>query len=407
MDHPPFNIFSQRLDPEGVLAALRERLPEHEVSLHPDGTWAVAKGEWKRGWLKKSLGIKVEHDPSYYAGPDWQAHLAGMASYLGRFPRSESRPDVFGYLPGLAFALRFSLDPGPVDNDPRRELVFEMARLMEGVIFLPTCLLDCEGRVLLAADGQMDEEAALPAHTPMEPAKAAQPENDGQPELHPPAAGRIEARLILMVNLAWRGFLELDSSPGGEAERQDKVELLRRTPAWQAAEPWEVEALETPAGELDSETTHRLTWQSEGAVVLAWALQLAGLPAYDQQVDIDALLELRDRLLKGSLTPALRDTEEIDRLAFQMLAIHWRLRQFAIEGTAMDFAAYAPRAWCGAMDLSLTTLIGNDLAIGGVPVADASEEARIMADGNMEERRKACHWVLGHEAVYSANDTAT
>ena len=411
MNHPPFNIFTQRLDPEGTLARLLELLPNSEVSYHADGTWAAISGCWKRGWLKKALTLKVQNNPDYYAGDEWRTQLAGMANYFRQFPGSEAREDVFGFFPCLKFALSFTLDPDPVDGDPRQELIFEMVKFMEGVIFLPTCLLDGEGRVLLAANGENDPDATLPTNAVVFFKKGFSTEegieNDAEHELRPPTLEQIQARLVLMAALVDRGVMEDSPDIEGEQQRAALVKGLRGSLAWELAEPFEREALECPAGELKDQTTRNLEWLSEGAMVLAWALQLADLPAYDEQVDVYVLYDVRDRLIEGSVVSVLRDAQVIDKLAFQMLAIHWRLQQYSLESKALDFVDYAKRAWCGPMDLSLAKLIDNDLAVGNAPFVVAPEEAWRCANGIMQERRKAAHWLLGHEPVYSENDAST
>jgi hypothetical protein len=142
-------------------------------------------------------------------------------------------------------------------------------------------------------------------------------------------------------------------------------------------------------------------------MVLAWALELAELPSYDQQVDVHELYKVAEHLEASESPPSLRPRSDLEQLAFQMLAIHWRLTEFSVTPKAMDFEEYAPRAWCGAMDLSLARLVDHDLAVRGVPLSQASEEAWKIASGIMEERRRAIHWLLGHDPVYSENDTST
>jgi hypothetical protein len=142
-------------------------------------------------------------------------------------------------------------------------------------------------------------------------------------------------------------------------------------------------------------------------MVIAWALGLVELPAYDEQVDVQKLYEIADRLSQDGVDTEKRSPAEIAQLSFQMLAIHWRIRQFSLDKKPMDFVAFAPKAWCGPMDLGLARIIDNDLAIGSCPIGKAAESAWKCAGGIMEERRKAIHWVLGHDPVYSENDTST
>lgn len=410
MPSAPYNIFTQHCNPDGALAKLKELLPEAEVTQHPDGHWSKIKGTWKRGWLKKALTLTVNHDPTYYAGPGWHTQVDGMAGYFSKFPDAKRRQDLFSYLPGLSFALSFILDPDPVDEDPRQAVIFEMVQFLDGVIFLPGCLLDSHGRPIVAADGESDPEAALPAHEPAahheggEPTARVGGAEDAVGE--PPDAERVISRLILLASLVERGLLETESPRQAERLRQEMVEGLHESVASEAEE-WEVHALHTPIGGLDEKLKWKLPWLSEGAMVLAWSLELTELPAYDVQVDTKALHEIAKKVARAQPGPALRPAFDIQTLAFQMLAIHWRLRQFYLKGEPMDFVAYAPKAWCGPMDLSLARLADNDLEVRGKPLSRSSEEAWKTAAGIMEERRTAINWLMGHHPIYSETDTST
>lgn len=408
MAQSPVNIFSQHRKPQEVLEALRQLLPEAAIQTDDTGGWTSAKGTWKRGWLKSALHLEVRHDPSYYSGEGWSKQLSGMAGYFSRFPSAKKRPEAFGYLPGLTFAVSFMLSPGAVADDPRQEVIHQIARLLDGVIFLPGLLLDAEGRVLIAAEGDADPEATLPMHEPKEGLTVESGDEKAAPPQagEPPAEARVVSRLILMTALAKRGFME--SLPGPEPARQEMVAEVRGSDAWREAEPLEIEELEAPVGTLAGKSAWRLPWMAEGAAVLAWSLGLMKLPAYDEEVIMDDLVAAVSAMEDGTRRPELRPLDEIDALSFQMLAIHWRLRQFETEAAAMDFKAYAPRAWCGPMDLSLARLSeNNDLEVAGQTLAEASEEAWKRASGIMHERRMAAHWLLGHAAVYSENDTST
>lgn len=412
MANPPVNIFSQHCKPDEVLQALKKLLPNTVVETDDTGVWKSVKATWKRGWLKSSLELTVTHDPEYYAGAKWSAQLAGMAGYFRRFPKFQPDAALFSYIPGLAFAVSFTLQPGTVENDPRQAVIYEIARLVEGVIFLPGCLLDAEGHVLFSAEHEPDPEAKLPAHEPKADAAAEQAESlqhtpaaAPPPLAGPPSQERVVNRLLLMGALVNRSAIE--SSPDAELVRKEMVHGLQGSEIWREAEPAELAELETPAGRLSEKSVWRLPWQAEGAAVLAWALGLMELPPYDEQVEVGRLFEVISTLEEGESQPELRPPNELDALSFQMLAIHWRLRQFQVEPKTMDLVDYAPRAWCGPMDLSLARLAGSNIEIKGVPLAEATEEDWKTTSGIMHERRMAIHWLLGHAAVYSENDTAT
>lgn len=166
MPAPPVNIFTQNFIPEDALTRLVELIPEGGDVVHTAGQWSQITGKWKRGWLQSPLTLRVTHSPEYYAGDDWPNQLRGMANYVGKFPGSEKRTELSEYIMGLSFALSFVAESDLVDNDPRLDVVFEMARFLDGVVFLPTCLLDAFSRVIVSADGQLDPDAKLPEHTP-------------------------------------------------------------------------------------------------------------------------------------------------------------------------------------------------------------------------------------------------
>jgi hypothetical protein len=403
MAPPPINIFSQHRKPEEVLQLLRQLLPEAVVETSENGVWSCVRGTWKRGWLKGALHLEVRHDPDYYAGEGWGDQLSGMAGYFRQFPGASQRPELFGYLPGLSFAVNFIIDPAFTDDDPRQEVIAAVARLVDGVIFLPGCLSDAEGRLIISADDDADPEAQLPAH---EPVQNEDPEPaDEPPACDPPTESRVISRLTFMGALVNRGFME--EHPEGEALRLKMLDGFRGSDAWQKGEKDEIQALETPVGELPERLGWELPWLSEGAAVLAWSLGLMELPAYDEQVETDELYKVIGNLENEALAPKLRSPEELEKLSSQMFCIHWRLRQFSVEPKAMDLAEFAPRAWWGAMDLSLARLRNNDLEIQGAPLIEASEEDWKCTSGIMEERRKAIHWLLGRSPVYSETDTST
>lgn len=409
MSASPVNLFSQHCRPDEALAKLQGLLPDGGVVTYGDGHWAQITGKWKRGWLKSALTLIVTHSPAYYAGAEWPIQVRGMNNYLGKFTGSEKRSDLPGYIMGLSFALSFLAESDFVDDDPRLEVIFEMASFLDGVVFLPTCLLDSSGKTIVSADGESDPDAKLPDHTPVavEAEEMGEVDEDHEGSVEPPALEQAVARFGLMVALVERGFLEQGPVKKGEVERLRILEDLKRADIWTEAEEWESRALEAPVGRLDDKIQWKLPWLSEGAVVLAWALRLSDLPPYDEQVDVQILYQIRDKVMASRRECELRSLEEMETLSKRMLAIHWRLRQFYIKKEAMDFAEYAPRAWWGAMDLGLARLIDNDLEINGRALASAPEESWRCASGIMEERRTAVLWLLGASDRYSEVDTST
>lgn len=183
--------------------------------------------------------------------------------------------------------------------------------------------------------------------------------------------------------------------------------VLKDSESWNEAEEWEAQVLEAPVGTLSPKLRWKLPWLSEGAAILGWALRQIELPAYDKQVKVESLYRIRDAIKSAGIGLDLRPSEEMDILSNQMLAIHWRLRQFSVKRESMDFAEYAPRSWWGELDLGLARLINNDLEVNGCTIAESTEESWRCASGIMEERRTAILWLLGAADKYSEVDTST
>lgn len=449
MAFPPVNIFTHKRDPEGTLSRLLQLVPGATVTRRGDGSWQSVQMTWKRGWLKKPLVMTANHDPDYYSDPGWQVQKDGMRNYAGSFPGADTRPDVLEYLPHLAFSFNFILEGDPEAADPRMDVIFQMAQHVDGILFLPGQFLDSFGQVLISADGQNNPEARVPVieaananpgqrveailegfgffdataqsalrpnpddhwETPEEKERRIDErvkailEEVGQLRVPPPEPDRILRRFLMLAALARRGFME--SSGESEAMRQKIIRSLKAQGAWEEAEDWESKALETPVGNLGEKLGWKLPWLCEGAAVLAWAMGLYPLPAYDQEADVSQLDEIASGVMSGDLTPTFRSQEEIKVLKKQMHAIHWRLRQFYLKPQPMDFVAFAPTAWWGAMDLSLARIQDQDLEVCGQALADAPEEDWKRTSGILEERRTAIHWLLGDSEIYSKTDTSS
>lgn len=403
MSFPPINIFSHRRDPEGTLAQLTKLAPNIKVTRRSDRVWQKAEIEIKRGWFKKSLTLQVNHDPDYYSGDGWQKQLSGMQGYFGSFAGADQRRDLFAYLPHLNFAFNFILDPDPVEDDARWNIVFKAAEAVQGVIFLPGQLLDSAGSVILSQEAERDPEAIVPTIKGASP----EPQMMEEPEVRvdPPTLERVVMRFLLLSRMAMRGFMDTD--PSEEQARQDLVQHLKSHGTWSEAEPWEVRALEARIGSLPEKDQWSLTWKTEGALVLAWSLGLTSLPEYDQEGNIQDLHSITEAVEDGTATLALRSRTEMEKLDAQLLAIHWRVRQFYLKREAIDFAAFAPTAWFGPLDLTRARLTNNDLDIHGKAISECDEESWRRVSGIMEERRKALNWLLGGSSVYSECDTGT
>ena len=372
---------------------LLSHMPGTPVQYHPDGSWAQIEAQWSNIPGAPPLSFLVRHDPSIYAGKGREKELKIVQNSLSVFRGIDKRKDVRNYFNGMNFVIAFALEPQFVKQDPRQAIILDLAEALQGVILLSWTAMDANCHTILDVDGKSDPKAKLPFLT--------------QEKEEPPGLGKIRNRLTLMIYLVERSFMENDDDVENENWRRQSLESVLWTPPWAMAEPWEREALETPVGKLDPKIRWKLSWYAEGAIFLAWSLNLAQLPAYDSQVDPNVLMDLLPKLMSADPLPEPRSLREVHDAAFQMLAIHWRVREFHARRNPIDFAAVAQKAWCGPMDLSMARIMEKDLMIGDRPIAKAEERLCACTNGNMEERRRTAHWLLGREPVYSKNSTST
>lgn len=222
----------------------------------------------------------------------------------------------------------------------------------------------------------------------------------------PPPAERVACRALVLAAVAARSFVETQrSSEDSTAFQQDLVAWLDEIGAGAECEPRERRLLEAPVGTLSAADAVNGSWDAEAMVVLAWALGRVELPAFDApckpRVVADALGFWQERAQSVLCAPSLRGPAEIDALANALFAVHWRLREFSLRRTAMDFRASAEHAWFGPLDLSGVPLVEDDLAIDGAPLAPVPEQRWRECLSIAAERHRAVNWLLGYEPVYA------
>ena len=103
-----------------------------------------------------------------------------------------------------------------------------------------------------------------------------------------------------------------------------------------------------------------------------------------------------------------RPAAEIDRFASHVTVVGWRLRQFGIVPTPMDYVGYLRQhgsfteTW-----LEQLRFVNGDLAIGNCAIADCTADLVAHCRGSADERRIAAYWLQGDDATYSKVDPAT
>ncbi len=228
----------------------------------------------------------------------------------------------------------------------------------------------------------------------------------------PPTPDRVAARAIVLSAVACRALIEKDAEkPGAEQLRKHVVEWLTRIGVADEMEQSETALLSTPLGKLDKKTTVDATWSSEGMVVLAWVLGCASLPAFYKECEpsdvANAMGFLGERGTTVLRRPELRDAGEVLVAEETYLTVHWRLRQFSIEPSPMDFAAYVSSCKWGPLRLDELELCEGDLAVRGVRIdrLDYAEFRRTLSI--VQERHRAFNWLIGWDSAYSQVTTDT
>ena len=119
---------------------------------------------------------------------------------------------------------------------------------------------------------------------------------------------------------------------------------------------------------------------------------------------------------KGLLTDAtLRPVPELQGLRRRLLAIHWRLTNFYVQPTAIDFIRFTEEsfgnfdrtAWFSAAEVADLPLVEGDLAIRGERLDQASPEDFSVTRSIAHERHLAANWLCEGPEKYSATDVST
>jgi hypothetical protein len=228
----------------------------------------------------------------------------------------------------------------------------------------------------------------------------------------PPDAIRVLRRALAMSCVICRSFIEIDE------DRQFSEGLLVRMRDWivrigldEEFEPSEMAMIQAPIGDLDRRDVVNGTWRSEGLLVLAWALRRHDMLPHDVMavpVEVSNAIGFLAEDALSSAQPELRSQEELDGFDSVQLALHWRLRDFSLRPSAMNFRDFVEHCeWAKLKIDALTTLVDNDIAIDGVRI-DLADAPRVhQCHSAAMERHQAINWLRGWGALYSEVDTST
>ena len=433
MPAEPITFFSHKLDPAGVARVLRALAP-HLRMTGTDENWTSIDIAESRGLLRRAATIRFNNDPGYYTGAEWERQRSGMLGYFSQFQLGPLLPRVAATIDSFRFAVATIAQP-EIDlqsDDPRVKYVLAVATHLDAAIFTPSALRDARGRVLVGPGGQSDPAAVWPAAaapagaapgasvtvpaTPGAGASAGAGAEEGdEPEVQPPTPHRVARRALALAAVAGRALLEQEdpSDAGVEEVRQSINAWVDAVGLRDELEPDEEALLRQELGEPEEQAAIDGCWRLEGLSVLAWALGTFELPRHDQTIEPPALLRsvhfLDAPAAKAMIVDAtLRPRDELGAMAAKLLAVHWRLRQFRVDGgqPIADWPSHAKNAWF-PLNLADVPLKGGDLAIGDAAIADADDGLLQLASSIAQERHQAINWLAGDSEVYSETDTPT
>lgn len=415
----PINIFSRMAEPEKVVRVLRD----FGLEFLQDG------GD--RDWTKIVVPVEIEgvdstltitHSVEYYSEPNWSAQMAGMRGYFSRFPPSDNREQAMCLTTTFRFSLGTIFEPDfNPEGDVRLDIVFQIAEMLDGVLFTPSGLRDANGRILLSMDeDDHDPEAVWPKvigrlHIDGSAlsSKGEEEEYVESEEFEPPAADRVARRTLALAAVTMRALLEQDAhDPEANEVYQEMLKWLEGIDLQDELEPDEWKVVQRPLGKLQPQDQINATWRFEGLGVLAWALGLFEIPDCDQLVDTNVLLracgmldvELSRQILGN---PQLRPLEELQAKQKELFALHWRLRNYDLDSKVMDFEEFARKCWFGPLSVDGLTIIDGDLGLFDKRLDQANEEEFSLAYSTARERHLAINWLCDGPFLYSEADEST
>jgi len=89
------------------------------------------------------------------------------------------------------------------------------------------------------------------------------------------------------------------------------------------------------------------------------------------------------------------------------LALHWRLKDFHIDRSAIDFTDFARTCWFGPLDLTAAPIVDGDLALRGERIDRAPDDVFEIAMSAAQERHQAVNWLFEGPERYSQTCKST
>ncbi|MEM7011060.1 MAG: DUF4272 domain-containing protein [Verrucomicrobiota bacterium] len=138
----------------------------------------------------------------------------------------------------------------------------------------------------------INPDARIPDFPEVEEVSYQAGDDEEEEECEPPDANRVARRMCCLEAVAARGLIDMNLMQGNPPayKTEGVLNWVDQIGIRVELEPKELKILETEARQLPQQDTLDSVWRLEGLVVLAWALGLSDLPAYDQVVNTDELL---------------------------------------------------------------------------------------------------------------------
>jgi uncharacterized protein DUF4272 len=219
----------------------------------------------------------------------------------------------------------------------------------------------------------------------------------------PPDADRVAKRALILAALTCRGHLDT-GGPDASAMYARLRQWFDRLALGDETDESERQLMAAPLGSLEPTVSARATWNAEGLAVVAWALRRFDLPSHDTKVDpfevTDAVGLLSDDVWLLD-EPELRPAEQLGALRDVLYGLHSRLADFRRHRTPKDARTWFEPAWFETLQLAGPFAVDGDIVLGGLSLAEASEQQLEECLWVIAERHRASIWLVGESCPYA------